>query len=285
MAPRRRLGGRNILSLFVNGEKADDFEFFLAGGGEHLHLVADLAIEEGAADGGRGGDHSLFDVGFFAADELVFDFLALLHVDDYDARAVAGTVFRNIGEVQHAEVTHALFEVADFGIDVALALLGVLVLGVFGEVSVGASYSNLLGKVDVEFVLQRVNFLLELLFDFGKRVRHSFPRQRKMMRSPAWPDSAENIIDGGEMSRQEGKGTETALIQLKLCTIHQLHRSVSCQRTRSSTVWETLFPAAPTMESVYAVVFRGEMFRHRVWEGQTSPAGGSRVTVLALATS
>src|SRR6267378_1442144 len=99
-----------------------------------------------------------------------------------------------------------------FGIDVALALLGVLVLGVFGEVPVGASYSNLPGKVDVEFVLQRVNFLLELLFNFGKRVRHNFPRQRKMMRSPAWPDSAENIIDGGEMSRQEGKGTETAHI-------------------------------------------------------------------------
>src|SRR5258706_15784286 len=120
MAPRRRLGGRNILSLFVNGEKADDFEFFLASGGEHLHLVADLAIEEGAADGGRGGDHSLLDVGFFAADELVIDFLAFLHVIDYDARAVTGTIFRNISEVQHAEAAHPLFEAAVFGIDVAL---------------------------------------------------------------------------------------------------------------------------------------------------------------------
>src|SRR6266478_1097721 len=212
MAPRRLLGGRNILSLFVNGEKTDDFEFFLARRGEHLDLVADLAIEQGAADGGRGGDHSLFDVGFLAADELVFDFLALLHVNDYDARAVAGTVFRNIGEVQHAEVAHALFELADLGIDVALALLGVFVLGVFGEVSVRAGNGNFLGEFDVEFVLQGVNFLLELLFNFGKRVRHSFPRQRKMMRSPAWPDSAGNIIDGGEMSRQEGKGTETASI-------------------------------------------------------------------------
>src|SRR5258708_32354759 len=90
MAPRRRVGGRNILSLFVNGEKADDFEFFLAGGGEHLHLVADLTIEEGAADGGRGGGHSLFDVRFFPADEPVFDFLALFHVADYGARARTG---------------------------------------------------------------------------------------------------------------------------------------------------------------------------------------------------
>src|SRR5258708_22776514 len=97
MAPHRRLGGRNILSLFVNGEKADDFEFFLAGGGEHLHLVADLAIEEGAADGGGGGDPSLLHVGFFAAYALVFDFFALFHVDAYDSRALSGTVFRDIG--------------------------------------------------------------------------------------------------------------------------------------------------------------------------------------------
>src|SRR5437879_3048200 len=52
----------------------------------------------------------------------------------------------------------------------------------------------------------RILFLLELLFNFGKRVRHSFARQRKRMRNPATPDSARNIIDGGEMRRQEGKG-------------------------------------------------------------------------------
>src|SRR6266849_3148066 len=217
MAPRRRLGGRNILSLFVNGEKTNDFEFFFTGGGEHLDLVAYLTIEEGAADGGSGGDHSLFDVGFFAADELVFNFLALLHVNDDDARAVAGTVFRNIGEVQHAEVAHALFKLADFGVDVALALLGVLVLGVFGEVAVRAGNGDFLGEVDVEFVLQGVNFQLELLFNFGKRVRHSFPRQRKMMRSPARPDSAGNIIDGGEMSRQGAKGGLAGQGSVKLC--------------------------------------------------------------------
>src|SRR5580704_954609 len=205
MAPRRWPGGPYILSLFVNGEKTDDFEFFFAGGSEHLHLVADLAIEQRAADGRGGGDHSLLDVGFLAADELVLDFLALLNVHHNDARAIAGTVFRNIGEVQHAEVAHALFELADFGVDVALALLGVFVLGVFGKVAVRAGDGDFLGKFDVEFVLQGVDFLLELLFNFGERVRHSYPRQRKMMRNPARPDSAQNIIDGGEMSRQ-GEG-------------------------------------------------------------------------------
>src|SRR5580700_2165954 len=179
MAPRRGLGGPYILSLFVNGEKTDDFEFFFAGGSEHLHLVADLAIEQRAADGRGGGDHSLLDVGFLAADELVFDFLAFLNVHHNDARAISGTVFWNIGKVQHAEVAHTFFELADFGVDVALALLGVLVLGVLGKVAVRACNGDFLGELDVEFVLQGVNFLLELLFTFGERVRHSYPASEK----------------------------------------------------------------------------------------------------------
>jgi hypothetical protein len=42
-----------------------------------------------------------------------------------------------------------------------------------------AGYGNFLGEFDVEFVLQGVNLLLELLFNFGKRVRHSFPGSEK----------------------------------------------------------------------------------------------------------
>src|ERR1700741_5566381 len=96
MAPRRRKGGRTILSFFVNGEKSNDFEFFFARGSEHLYLIADLAIEKRAADGGRGGDHSLLDVGFLATDEVIFDFQAFLHVPHHNARAVPRAVFRNI---------------------------------------------------------------------------------------------------------------------------------------------------------------------------------------------
>src|SRR5882724_7752407 len=250
MAPRRRTGGRNILCLFVNGEKADDFEFFFAGGSEHLNLVADLAVEKRAADGGSGGDHSLLNVGFFRADELIFDFHAFLDVHHHDARAVAGTVFRNIGEVQHAEVTHAFFKVPDFGVYVALALFGVFVLGVLRKVAMRAGDGNFLGEVDVELVLQGINFLLELLFNFGKRVGHSFARQRKRMRNPARPDSARNIIDWGEFSRQGGKEGVAGTEFVMSLTFKYLDRVMRFQWTGSSTLWETAFPAASLMVRV-----------------------------------
>src|SRR5579863_8015084 len=250
MAPRRWTGGRNILCLFVNGEKANDFELFFAGGGKHLDLVADLAIKKRAADGGGGGDQSLFDVGFLDAYELVLNFQVFLDVHHDNTRAVAGTVFWNVGEVEHAEITHALFEVADFGVYVALALFGVLVLGVFGEVAVRAGNGNFLGEVDVEFMLQGINFLLELLFNIGKRVGHSFPRQRKMMRNPARPDSARNIIDGGEFSRQEGKEGFAGEECINGLIFKYLDRAKRFHRTGSSTLWDTVFPAASLMVSV-----------------------------------
>jgi hypothetical protein len=56
---------------------------------------------------------------------------------------------------------------ADLEIDVALAFLGVLVLGVFREVAVGAGDSDLFGKLDVELVRELVDFFLELFFNFG----------------------------------------------------------------------------------------------------------------------
>jgi len=189
--------GRWDQSIFVvNRDESNDFEFFLPCWSLHLYFVADFAIQKRAPNWRGGGDQSLLDIGFFTADELVFYFDALLNVNDPKARAIAGAILGDVGEIQHAEVAHALFEVADFCVDVALTLLGVLVFGVFGEVAVGASDSDLLREVNVQFVLEGVNFRLELLFNLSERVRHNFPRQRKMMRNPAEPDSAFNIIDG-----------------------------------------------------------------------------------------
>src|ERR1700741_2049992 len=96
MAPRRRKGGRTILSFFVNGEKSNDFEFFFSRGSEHLYLIADLAIENRAADGGRGGDHSLLDVASLAIDVFIFDFRLFLQLHHQNAGAVPRAVFRNI---------------------------------------------------------------------------------------------------------------------------------------------------------------------------------------------
>ncbi len=158
----------------MNRDEANDFEFFFASGGGNLDFIAHLAIEKGAADGRSGGDEPLFDVGFLTADELVFDLNLALQVKYNYAGAIAGTIFRNVGEIEHAEVAHALFELADFGVDVTLALLGVFVLGVFGEVTVGAGDGDFLGELDVELVLESVDFLLQLVLNFRERISHSF---------------------------------------------------------------------------------------------------------------
>ncbi len=55
----------------------------------------------------------------------------------------------------------------DLQIDVALSLLGVLVLGVFREVAVGAGDSDFLGELDVQFVRELLDFILELFLDLG----------------------------------------------------------------------------------------------------------------------
>ena len=55
----------------------------------------------------------------------------------------------------------------DLEVDVALALLGVLVLGVLGEVAVGAGHSDFLGKLDAELVRELINFVLKLFLNLG----------------------------------------------------------------------------------------------------------------------
>ena len=148
------MAGRKESSFVVNGDEANDFKFLFASGCGNLHFVANLPVEQRAADGRSGGDETLFDVGFFAADELVFDLNVALHVKHNNTRTIAGAVFGYVGEIEHAEITHALFKLADFGVDVALALLGVFVFGVFGEVAVSASNGDLLGEFDVELMLE-----------------------------------------------------------------------------------------------------------------------------------
>ena len=163
----RTPGTARWLLAVVDGDEADEFKFLFAGGGDNFDFVADLAVEEGFADGGGGGDETLLGVGFLAADERVFDFGVALQVQNGEARAVSGAVLGDIGKVQHAEIAHALLEMGDLEVDVALALFGEFVLGVFGEVAVGAGDSDLLGELDVELVGELIDFGLELFLNFG----------------------------------------------------------------------------------------------------------------------
>src|ERR1700687_1270928 len=161
-----------MLLAVVDGHEADDFKFLLAGGRGNFNFVADLAVKEDLADGRGGGDETLLGVGFLAAHELVIDFDVALHVQNGELGTVSGAVLRDIAEVPHAESAHALLEMANLEVDVALAFLGVLVLGVFGEVAVSAGNSDLLGKLDAELVGELVDFVLELFLDLGEWVGH-----------------------------------------------------------------------------------------------------------------
>src|ERR1700730_432775 len=162
---------RDLLVL-VNGDEANDFKFLLAGWGGNLNFIANFAVEQRLADGRGRGDHSLFDVSLFGAYELVFDFDLALDVQHDDARTVTGTILRDVAEIEHAEIAHAPFELADAGVDEALALFGKLVLGVFGEVAVGPGDSNLFGQLDTELVLERADLVQELLLDVLEWVGH-----------------------------------------------------------------------------------------------------------------
>ncbi len=61
---------------------------------------------------------------------------------------------------------------ADLQVHVALALLGVLVLGIFGEVAVSAGDCDLLGELDAELVRELIDFVLELFLNLCKWVGH-----------------------------------------------------------------------------------------------------------------
>ena len=151
----------------MDGDEADDFKFLFAGRSGDFDFVADLAIEEGLANGRGGGDETLFGVGFLGTDKLVFDLYVALGVEHGESGTVTGAILGNVGEIEHAEIAHALLELGDTGVNVTLALLGVLVLGVFGEVAVGARDGDFLGELNIELVGELIDFVEYLLLDLG----------------------------------------------------------------------------------------------------------------------
>jgi hypothetical protein len=195
---------RDLLVL-VNGDEANDFKFLLAGWGGNLNFIANFAVEQRLADGRGRGDHSLFDVSLFGAYELVFDFDLALDVQHDDARTVTGTILWDVAEIEHAEIAHALFELADAGVNEALALFGKLVLGVFREVAVGPGDGNFLGQLYAELVLERSDLVLEFLLNVLEWVGHGVLSrylcgQDILLGTHGCPQTV--IIDAGELRLQ-----------------------------------------------------------------------------------
>ena len=69
-------------------------------------------------------------VGFFAGHQLVLHFRSLSYVAEPYARPVSGAIVRNIAEIQHAEIAHALLELAQASRNEALTLFRVFVFRV-----------------------------------------------------------------------------------------------------------------------------------------------------------
>src|SRR5437870_12983140 len=116
--------------LIVNRAQAQDFQLALAVGTDDDDGVADLLVEQAAADGRCGGDFSGGYVGFFAHDQLVFHLLVLGAVVDLDGRTQPYLIFRDVVHVYHREVVESLAEWADASFGELLALLGHVVSAV-----------------------------------------------------------------------------------------------------------------------------------------------------------
>ncbi len=153
------------IGAVVDGCELEHFEFALAVGGDHGGDVADFLADEAAADGRRGGDETLGDVGFFTGDELVGDVFTLGLVMHLYGGAEANLVAWDVFEVDHGELAHALFELAEAGVDELLALLGHVVFGVFGEVTERYGFFDLRGEFGGELVLEGADLFVERFFD------------------------------------------------------------------------------------------------------------------------
>ena len=119
----------------MHGGQLQDLQLAGASGSDHRGHVSDLFSHERAADGRGGGDHALGDVAFFAGHQLVDDLLVLGGIEDHQGGAQRGPVAGNVGEVHERQLGHALFHHAQAGADELLALLGHVVLGIFGEIA------------------------------------------------------------------------------------------------------------------------------------------------------
>ena len=75
-------------------------------------------------------------------------------------RAVAG----DIGQVHERQLGHALFHHAQTGANELLALLGHVVLGIFGEIAERHRLLEFGGKFMVQLMFEYVDFFLQLLF-------------------------------------------------------------------------------------------------------------------------
>ena len=128
--------------------------------------VADGCADERFADGGLIGDLAHEAVGLGGADDAVLLGLGLFHVLDYDGAADVDAVGGDILLGNDFDVLQDLLEFFDPGLDVALFVLGCIVLGVLGQVALFARFLDLLRDFLALDDLQLVQLVLVSLEAF-----------------------------------------------------------------------------------------------------------------------
>src|SRR5262249_2378399 len=111
--------------------------------------------------------------GLSTAHQAVADADMGLSVNNNNPGTVPRTIFGNIAQVQHTQVTEPLLELADASVHETLSLLGVLILGVLRKVTMSPRDSNLFRQLHIELVLQLIDFFLQLLLNPRDRVGHA----------------------------------------------------------------------------------------------------------------
>ena len=101
----------------------------------------------------------------FAGHQIVLHFFILGAVEDRHRRTQADLVLGDIVHVDQRQVGQALAELANARLQVLLALLGRVILGVFAEIAEGDGLLEFSGDIEGQLVLERVQFVAKLFLD------------------------------------------------------------------------------------------------------------------------
>ena len=131
----------------------------------HLDRVAFLVIEEALPDRRRRRDPADRGIRLLGGDDLEDRLFPVPGVAYVHGGAETDLAPRDLVEVHEGEGGHAAVELADAGLQEALALLGRLVFRVLTKVTVLPGLQDLLGEMHLQLVVERPDLLLEPLLD------------------------------------------------------------------------------------------------------------------------
>src|SRR6267142_2566056 len=129
--PLMEVGCGVRLSGIVHRGEADDFESAGSRGNLYFHGIAFTFIQKASADRGRCGYQTCVGICVFARHELVGDFFVLVHIKYDDRRSQRDPVSRNLVEVDHRQIRHALLELTQTDADEILPLARGLIIRIF----------------------------------------------------------------------------------------------------------------------------------------------------------